>query len=44
MKKELLAVAMLLFAGDPGGTQTCRFHHVGKGTGQGWKLESYRDE
>ena len=28
------------YANDPGGTQTCRFHHVGKGTGQGWKLES----
>lgn len=25
------------YANDPGGTQTCRFHHVGKGTGQGWK-------
>lgn len=25
---------------DPGGTQTCRFHHVGKGTGQdgSWKV------
>ena len=44
LKFKIDFVTTYPYANDPGGTQTCRFHHVGKGTGQGWKLESYRDE